>query len=346
MSLPTKTTISSDSFNTIFNRFISGGISATITASILQPLDVIKTTQQGRVLEAISIARQQHVTSLGNHHHHQQHVTSRFTYSPSSSLVSTATSLVKEQGVISLWKGLNATIIRVFFGAGIYFVALKSTNDALGNQSAFAAGLIARSLATVIMTPISVVKTRKEWRGVEGETKVFHHQNHHQNHPHRSYMSSIFSTPFSTLRSVSYIAKTEGIRSLYSGVLPTLVRDAPFSGIFFAVYTKTKGFLEEQKNELAVKILPQSSKTFFAGLFAGALATLITHPADVLKTRLQIRSSTGTFADGRVLLLELNNLLREEGIRGLFVGVFARVVKRALSSALTWSLFEKWAGSG
>ena len=126
-------------FNTIFNRFISGGVSATITASILQPLDVIKTTQQGRVLEAISIARQQHVTSLGNHHHHQQqHVTSRFIHSPSS-LVSTATSLIKEQGITSLWKGLNATIIRVFFGAGIYFVALKSTNDALGNQSAFAA---------------------------------------------------------------------------------------------------------------------------------------------------------------------------------------------------------------
>jgi len=345
MSLPTTTTKTPtiDNFNTIFNRFISGGVSATLTASILQPLDVIKTTQQGRVLEAISLARQQHVTSLGNHHHHHQHVPSRFIHSPSMSLVSTATSLIKEQGITSLWKGLNATIIRVFFGAGIYFVALKSTNDALGNQSAFAAGLIARSIATIIMTPISVVKTRKEWRGIEGEAKgqIFHH---HKNH-HRSYWSNI-SNPFSTLRSVTYIAKTEGLLSLYSGVLPTLVRDAPFSGIFFAVYTKTKGFLEEQKNELAGKILPHSSKTFFSGLFAGAIATLITHPADVLKTRLQIRSSNGSFADGRVLLLELNNLLREEGIRGLFVGVFARVVKRALSSALTWSLFEKWTGSG
>jgi hypothetical protein len=126
--------------------FISGGVSATITASILQPLDVIKTTQQGRVLEAISIARQQHVTSLGNHYHHhqQQHVTSRFIHSPSS-LVFTATSPIKEQGITSLWKGLNATIIRVFFGAGIYFVALKSTNDALGNQSAFAAKLLLKS---------------------------------------------------------------------------------------------------------------------------------------------------------------------------------------------------------
>lgn len=318
MTIPNQSQSSSSLPTSTLTRFLSGGFSATLTASLLQPLDVIKTTQQGRVLEAITLARNQHLA--------------RPPPPPppaSSSLLSTASSLVKEEGFTSLWKGLNATVIRVFFGAGIYFVALKSTNDALGNRSAFAAGLIARSIATIIMTPVAVVKTRREWRGVDGEAKGTHSR----------WSSS--ANPLTTLRSVAHIARTEGVLSLYSGVLPTLVRDAPFSGIFFAVYTNIKGALDDR----TLLFLPQSSKTFFAGLVAGATATLITHPADVLKTRLQIRSSNGAFADGKVLLSELKNLLKEEGPRGLLVGVSARVVKRALSSALTWSLFEKWAGS-
>lgn len=319
MTIPNQSQSSSSSSlpTSTLTRFLSGGFSATLTASLLQPLDVIKTTQQGRVLEAITLARNQHLAP------------SPPPASSSSSLLSTASSLVKEEGFTSLWKGLNATVIRVFFGAGIYFVALKFTNDALGNRSAFAAGLIARSIATIIMTPVAVVKTRREWRGVDGEAKGAHSR----------WSSS--ANPLTTLRSVAHIARTEGVLSLYSGVLPTLVRDAPFSGIFFAVYTNIKGALEDR----TLLFLPQSSKTFFAGLVAGATATLITHPADVLKTRLQIRSSNGAFADGKVLLSELKNLLKEEGPRGLLVGVSARVVKRALSSALTWSLFEKWAGS-
>jgi solute carrier family 25 protein 38 len=313
--------------SSMLNRFLSGGVSATLTASLLQPLDVIKTTQQGRVLEAITLARNQHSlrlssSSVSSHPHPSI---------PSSpSLYSTAASLVKEQGFTSLWKGLNATVIRVFFGAGIYFVALKCISDALGNRSTFAAGLLARCVATIIMTPVAVVKTRREWKGVDGEAKIIH-----------SRWSGGSANPLNTLRSVAHIARTEGVLSLYSGVLPTLVRDAPFSGIFFAVYSNIKNALDER----TLTFLPLSSKTFVAGLLAGATATFITHPADVLKTRLQIRSSNGSFADGKVLLGELTNILREEGPRGLLVGVNARVVKRGLSSALTWSLFEKWTGN-
>ena len=61
----------------------------------------------------------------------------------------------------------------------------------------------------------------------------------------------------------------------------------------------------------------------------------------MLKTRLQIRSAKGRFVDGRVLLDELSSLLRAEGPRGLLVGAGARVAKRALSSAFTWTLFEE-----
>jgi hypothetical protein len=42
-----------------------------------------------------------------------------------------------------------------------------------------------------------------------------------------------------------------------------------------------------------------------------------------------------------VLLNELSALLRAEGPRGLLVGAGARVAKRALSSAFTWTLYDE-----
>ncbi len=45
--------------------------------------------------------------------------------------------------------------------------------------------------------------------------------------------------------------------------------------------------------------------------------------------------------DGRILLAEARALLRAEGVRGMAVGAGARIVKRALSTAITWTLFEE-----
>jgi hypothetical protein len=54
-----------------------------------------------------------------------------------------------------------------------------------------------------------------------------------------------------------------------------------------------------------------------------------------------LQDAKGRFVDGRVLLSEARGLLASEGAGGLLVGVWARVVKRALSTAITWTLFEE-----
>ena len=238
-----------------------------------------------------------------------------------------------------LWKGLSATVVRVFFGAGIYFVALTSFADMLGasgpagggagavtsDARQFLAGVAARSVATAIMTPVAVVKTRREW--ADSRVTVAAGQRR------------------GTLGAIAQIARAEGAASLYSGILPTLLRDAPFSGLYYAIFSRIRAVLELEAapgaGGAAAAAAGTSLRTFTAGLVAGAAATLLTHPADVLKTRLQIRSANGRFVDGRVLLDELAALLRVEGAGGLLVGAGARVVKRALSSALTWTLFEE-----
>lgn len=78
----------------------------------------------------------------------------------------------------------------------------------------FLAGASARTLASSMMSPVAVVKTRAEFARVGDKT----------------FQSSI--------RGMAHIYRTEGIAALYSGLIPTIIRDAPFSGIYFTAYSK------------------------------------------------------------------------------------------------------------
>jgi hypothetical protein len=90
------------------------------------------------------------------------------------------------------------------------------------------------------------------------------------------------------LRSVS---RAEGLRGLTAGLLPTLARDVPFSGLYLMFY-------ERLKQAAAATLMPSGGLSPQAatgevvhlgcGLMAGVLASLVTQPADVVKTRLQL----------------------------------------------------------
>ena len=279
-------------------RFLSGAVSATLIAALLQPLDVVKTTQQS----------------------------ARMRGAPAEGALHTALRLRARDGLArGLWAGLSPTVTRVFFGAGIYFASLHALSDALGGGgggAAFASGVGARALAALALSPVSVVKTRMEDGG-----------------------GGAALARLGTRGALAHVARTEGVASLYSGLLPTLMRDAPFSGIYFSVFTALKGAWRGGGGGgggglAAGGPWADAAGTFLAGLAAGALATAATHPADVLKTRRQLRPAGGKFVDGRAMVREAAALLRAEGGAGLFAGLLPRVAKRAGTTALTWTLFD------
>ena len=86
-------------------------------------------------------------------------------------------------------------------------------------------------------------------------------------------------------------------------------------------------------------------RTFAAGIIGGVCATVAVHPADTLRTRMQLRSAPfmrhGGGGAALSVLEELRAIMNEGGMRVLFAGAAARIVKRSLSTALTWTLFEQ-----
>ena len=97
-------------------------------------------------------------------------------------------------------------------------------------------------------------------------------------------------------QSAMSICRELGLRGLYKGSAACFMRDIPFSGIYFPLYAHVKSHL--------VKGNPVDPYTgrheevkfhqlLLAGAIAGAPAAFLTTPADVIKTRLQVKAVAG-----------------------------------------------------
>ena len=140
--------------------------------------------------------------------------------------------------------------------------------------------------------------------------------------------------------------RTRGLRGLYAGYVPTLLRNAPSNIISFSAYEGLRALaLRRQRHRggaaAAAAALP-APVTAAAGALAGSLAAVSTNPLDLVKTRLQTQ---GLVAPRGVALYKgvfgtLRAVMATEGVRGLGRGLATRLAYNALFSALGFAAFE------
>ncbi|NWS08237.1 S2538 protein, partial [Motacilla alba] len=223
--------------------------------------------------------------------------------------------VVRTESILGLWKGVSPSFARCIPGVGIYFSTLYMMKQKfLADRSPTALesvflGAAARAVSGICMLPVTVVKTRYE-SGRFG-----------------------YGSVYGALKS---IYQTEGARGMFSGLTATLLRDAPFSGIYLMFYTQTKNLTPQGEAEYQLDPVLMPLLNFGCGIFAGILASLATQPADVIKTHMQLSPQKYHRTSQAIAFI-----YKDFGLVGFFRGGVPRLLRRTLMAAMAWTVYEQ-----
>jgi len=125
-----------------------------------------------------------------------------------------------------------------------------------------------------------------------------------------------------------------GVRALYRGIVATAAGVAPYVGINFAAYEALRGYITPPGKTSAWRKLS-------CGALAGSVSQTLTYPFDVLRRKMQV---TG-MRDGDVkhynsALDAMRQILRTEGIAGMYRGLWPNLLKVAPSIATSFFTYE------
>ncbi|XP_076871471.1 mitochondrial glycine transporter B isoform X2 [Brachyhypopomus gauderio] len=231
--------------------------------------------------------------------------------SPKVGMLSVFITVVRTERLFGLWKGVSPSFVRCVPGVGIYFSTfytlkqrfLQERPPSAGEAVLLGAG--ARCVAGIAMLPVTVIKTRFE----SGRYNYI-----------------------SVLGALRSVCETEGPRALYSGLMATLLRDAPFSGIYVMFYSQAKKALPHEVSSSGLA----PAVNFGCGVVAGILASLATQPADVVKTHMQVSPALYRRTGDAIRFV-----YAEHGVGGFFRGAVPRSLRRTLMAAMAWTVYEQ-----
>lgn len=280
--------------------------------------------------------------------------------------------IARNEGITTLWRGLSPTLLMAVPGNVIYFAGYDwlrtsplspiSAPRIPDHYAPLVAGSSARIMAAIVVSPMELFRTRMQ----------------------AAHSSSAASNFRDTYDGVKDMVAAQGVRSLWRGLTLTLWRDVPFSALYWWGYEAGKKTLgdardsyERGRNPFSdfnpIPTSPAESRTrvrsssrerqrdhtatlvdsFIAGAVSGGIASVVTTPFDVGKTRRQVFRDSGDAAtksaksatniirpEDRSMPRLLLHIFREEGMAGLFRGWVPRMAKVAPACAIMISSYE------
>ncbi|KAJ7095802.1 mitochondrial carrier domain-containing protein [Mycena belliarum] len=221
--------------------------------------------------------------------------------------------VIAKEGAGALLTGFGPTAVGYLAQGGAKFAGYefwkKSFVQIAGDQDSavkyrtaiyLGAASVAEFFADILLTPLEATRIRLV--------------------SERNYASGLVS-------GFARMAREGGIRELYAGFLPILCKQIPYAiGQFtvneFCHELVFRAMSEETKRDLS------SSAVFGislgSGITAGFAAAVLSHPADTLLS--QINKGHGPSGS---MSYRLITLAREAGFKGLFAGIFPRMVMTA-----------------
>ncbi|KAI0270558.1 mitochondrial tricarboxylate transporter [Gloeopeniophorella convolvens] len=227
---------------------------------------------------------------------------------------------LRNQGVRGLYAGCTALVIGNSAKAGVRFVSYDKFKQALADKDgkvsaprSLVAGLGAGVMEAIFaVTPSETIKTK-----LIDDAKRAQPQ-------YRGLMHGTAS-----------IVRQEGLRGVYRGLVPVMMRQGANSAVRFTTYTTLKQFVQSRTR--VGQTLP-TSVTFGIGAVAGLVTVYTTMPLDVIKTRMQ---SLEARAQYRNSLHCAYRIFTEEGLLRFWTGTTPRLARLVMSGGIVFTIYEK-----
>lgn len=237
------------------------------------------------------------------------------------SFFKTVVSIVKEEGVLALYKGVRSPLYSSPMLTAVSFASYELGNRLQGikpgDKVTLTTALISGSLAGLFfgptVAPVDLVKCRQQLGGVGDHTKG------------------------PKIKDITKaIVREHGITGLFKGFWITLIRDIPGLAANFGLY-------EESKRLLNLNF----GKSHFWSFVAGGIATVgswtLIYPFDTIKTRIQCSYTPLSITECS------RQLYREGGLKQFFKGLSPCLIRAVFTGTTRYLAYEKcqkWLGGG
>jgi len=236
-------------------------------------------------------------------------VKTRLQSSVGGSIFSTFRQIAAAEGITKLFRGLSPQLAMI----GPVNAGQMAANDFVQRKfragqdrellfsELLMAGMAAGVAEILLSNPQEVVKIRMQMQGSTGLP---------------------LASPIQVIRAI-------GLKGLYKGVGACVVRDLPFSMIFFTTYDLFKRKLADQNKDVS------PHKLLGAGALSAAIGSAIVTPADVVKTRLQNGVYSYTSYSECV-----KHIFSQGGYSAFFRGLTSRILINAPMFGIQFMIFE------
>ncbi|XP_029615376.1 mitochondrial glutamate carrier 1 [Salmo trutta] len=273
-------------------KLINGGIAGLIGVSCVFPIDLAKTRLQN------------------------QQNGSRLYTSMSDCLIKT----IRSEGYFGMYRGsaVNLTLVTpekaIKLAANDFFRQyLSKDGQKLTLIKEMLAGCGAGTCQVIVTTPMEMLKIQLQDAGrIEAQRKLM---------PETVGPGTVPTKSPTAMQLTRELLKEKGIAGLYKGLGATLLRDVPFSIIYFPLFANLNTLGKRGAEGPAPFYV-----SFLAGCLAGSTAAVAVNPVDVIKTRIQSMNRGSTEETYSGVTDCISKIMKNEGPSAFLKGAYCRAL--------------------
>ncbi|KAJ2866003.1 hypothetical protein GGH94_001854 [Coemansia aciculifera] len=281
---------------------VAGAGAGCVSSVVTCPLDVAKTRLQYQGV------LQERYRQLG--------------YTPYKGTLNTLRRILAEEGVHGLYRGLAPMMMGYLPTWAIYFGAYEALKGELSHSLGSDGGALVHVLSamgaggttSLVTNPIWVLKSRFMTQSAYTEYRYN-----------------------SMWHAVQVIRRTEGWRGFYKGLGSSLL-GVTHVAVQFPLYEHLKRWLSTPSDSAGSPRRLESSRILLASAMSKMVASTVTYPHEVIRTRLQ--NQTTMPYKYRGILHAVSLIHAEEGMRAFYRGLSTNLIRTVPASMMTLLTYE------